>query len=479
MIIRRNTKAYKTIAAIVAACETRADRHKLIRLYITKAGHTIQDRLPVEGIEGDTDVFYDLNFAAVLTHLHSTDHQLQQSDDEPGLYFFHSGSNKVWDENPFEFDEQVVKEFADLPELPVTRKREKPAKVAALPKRAPVPPQKAGSKKHHADDSKTKAHPAGPSSKSKPAEKPVPVERQPRFKLAHPIRFTDIDKIVMREAKLTKEDVLDYYYKMADRILPYLKDRPQLVRLYNDRGMAKEYGDVRALQDEALVELPAWMSTGSAGQHGEVVLCQHKEDLLFLIEQGAVNFFAGHARIKSAAMPDYAVIGLSAAEDAFDKVVEVALAAYTILTGLKLPSGVKTDGVSGLHVYIPLDGKHPYDAAQHLVAGICKLICLKVRDAAALASGDEPTYGKVVIDDEINDAAKTIIAPYALVPDGGIVATPLQWDEVTKGLRTDKFNYENIFKRLKDVGDPFEQLFKKKVNGMDVAKRLEEHYGFL
>jgi len=134
MLIRRNTKAYKTIVDIVSACETRADRDKLIRLYITKAGHTIQDRLPVEGIEGDTEVFYDLNYAAVLTNLNSAGRMLHQSDEIPGIYFFQSGANKAWDENPFEFDERIAKEFASLPDLPVTRKREKPVKVEALPK---------------------------------------------------------------------------------------------------------------------------------------------------------------------------------------------------------------------------------------------------------------------------------------------------------------------------------------------------------
>jgi len=106
MQIRRNTKSFKTILEIVTTCHTRADRRELVRLYITKAGNSIKDRIQVEAIQGDTEFFYDLNYQSVLNNLNASTHQLHQSDDVPGIYFFHS-LNKEWDETPFEFDAKV------------------------------------------------------------------------------------------------------------------------------------------------------------------------------------------------------------------------------------------------------------------------------------------------------------------------------------------------------------------------------------
>src|SRR5687768_4863529 len=123
MLIRKNTKAFKTIIAIITACHDRPDREKLIRLYITKAGHSIKDRISVEGIEKEAGPFYEMNYQTVLNSLKSTNHQLYQSDDVPGIYFFHTTSNKAWDETPFELDEAIKKEFAALPELPIARKK--------------------------------------------------------------------------------------------------------------------------------------------------------------------------------------------------------------------------------------------------------------------------------------------------------------------------------------------------------------------
>ena len=128
MIIRKNTKAFKTILEIFTACRDRPDREQLIRLFITKAGDTVRERINVEGIQADPGLFYEMNYAAVLGNLKSSGHQLHQSDDVPGLYFFHSSSNKVWDETPFEFDEIIKKEFSFLPDLPTFRKKAKSSK---------------------------------------------------------------------------------------------------------------------------------------------------------------------------------------------------------------------------------------------------------------------------------------------------------------------------------------------------------------
>jgi bifunctional non-homologous end joining protein LigD len=235
---------------------------------------------------------------------------------------------------------------------------------------------------------------------------------------------------------------------------------------------------MQALQDEAHIELPSWIRTVTGKHQHELLLCQDKEDLLFYIENGAIDMYPAHAKAKSEA-PDYAVIGISATEEVFSKVVDVALVAYEILTGLQLPSLVKTDGLSGLHIYIPLDAKSTFESAGAMAVCIGKLIRLKNPNVVALVSSDDPTYGKVVIDDQLNEEGKTVIAPYSLLPENATVATPLLWEEVTQGLRPDQFTHENMLKRLKETGDLFEPLFKKKVNARTVAGDLDKHYGFL
>jgi bifunctional non-homologous end joining protein LigD len=43
----------------------------------------------------------------------------------------------------------------------------------------------------------------------------------------HELKFTNLSKIYWPKEKITKRDMLNYYYQVAPFILPYLKDRPQ------------------------------------------------------------------------------------------------------------------------------------------------------------------------------------------------------------------------------------------------------------
>jgi DNA ligase D-like protein (predicted polymerase) len=230
-------------------------------------------------------------------------------------------------------------------------------------------------------------------------------------------------------------------------------------------------------------ETPAWIQTVKASQGREqakTLVCNDKEHLLFYVEMGCLEFDPCHSKTKSPGLPDYILIALDSPESELTKAVNVALTSKEIFDGLQLPSFIKTDGMSGLHMYIPLDSKSEFEASRNAAAYICKLIALKIPDLVALKGADDHVYGKVTLDFSLNEDGKSVVAPYSLVPGQlATVATPLLWEEVTEGLRVEDFNHETIFKRLKEVGDPFDPLFRKKVNADNLSERLEENYAFL
>jgi bifunctional non-homologous end joining protein LigD len=173
------------------------------------------------------------------------------------------------------------------------------------------------------------------------------------------------------------------------------------------------------------------------------------------------------------------VIGIEAGGNAPDKVIDVARMANHMLTALNVPSFIKTDGVSDFQVYIPLDGKSNFDDSLTLAQNICQLILVKFPDRAILREPGEYSLGKIILDYHLNEDQQVIIAPYALAADTATVATPLYWEEVTKGLSIEKLNYKTVLKRLKETGDPFDDLFKKRVNAKEIAGYIEKHYAFL
>lgn len=466
MQIRKNTKAFKTILEIISVCRDRPDREKLIRLYITKAGDSIADRISVEGIQGEAGLFYEMTYQRVLNNLKSSNHQLQVSDKVPGIYFFHSSSNKAWDETPFEFDEAIKKEFASLPELPEVRKKGKAEKFV-LPT-SPVQTKSPAIKKQKAKKS------------TKPAKAEKGPERgpkQPDYKLKHKIMFTNLDSVVYRQPGLSKLDVLNYYNKISEYLLPYLKDRPVWVRVQSET--MREPIVVNALFQKKDDDLPNWIRHNKK-QKEQTLLCNDREHLLFFVDRDCLEFDPCHAKIKSIESPDYLVIAIDSPASEPSKAVGVALRAKEILDGLQLPSFVKTDGVSGLHLYVPLDGKSTFEASSSVAEYLCKLIRLKIPDLVSITGVNEYVYGKVSLDYALNAEGKSAVAPYSLLPgQAATVAAPLSWEEVTDGLRIEDFNYATIFDRLKAVGDVFKSFYKKKVNAEEVLERLEEGYSFL
>jgi DNA ligase D-like protein (predicted polymerase) len=479
MLLRKNTKAFKTIVEIVSACQSRPDREKLIRLYITKAGTTIKDRINVEGIQGDAALFYEMNYQTVLNSLKSSNHQLHMSDDIPGIYFFHSSSNKEWDETPFEFDEAVKDEFKSLPELPVMRKKGKAQKFA-LPTptvKSQAPPVKKQKEKRGGTKQVTEPAKKG----IKRAEEKVP--KQPDFKLRNKIQFTDLEKVIFRQPQINKRDLLRYYNNISEYLLPYLKDRPLSTRLQSATVRTPVEVSIEALFKNDDDQIPDWLGKGSsprAKAKKEILTCNDREHLLLYVQAGALEFDPGNSKVKDLSSPDVIVIAIDSPGAEVTKAAEVALTTKQILDGLQLPAFVKTDGASGLHIYIPLDSKNDFETSRTVAEYICKLVALKTPNLVTMKGSAENVYGKVSLDYSANEEGSAVVAPYSLVAgQTPIVATPVRWEELAEGLRVEDFNPESILKRLKQEGDPFENLFKKKINAEALLKRLTENYSFL
>ena len=226
--------------------------------------------------------------------------------------------------------------------------------------------------------------------------------KQPDYGLKQEIHFTGLDRIVLRPAQLTKKGILDYYNKIADTLLPYLKDRPMVIRLHREGHQAPPIRTLEALKQSSSEEIPDWIKTATvkkAKEQEQLLLCNDKEHLLFYVQIGCIEFQASHFRLpagasakaslKSPDAPDYLIIAIESPDYELEKAIGVAHAAQAIFTGLKLPSFVKSDGASGLHIHIPLDAKSGFDSSKQLAEYLCKMIRLKIPDLVALKGLDQ------------------------------------------------------------------------------------------
>src|SRR5207247_5523344 len=70
------------------------------------------------------------------------------------------------------------------------------------------------------------------------------------------LQFTNLNKVYFPESGYTKRDLLAYYYRMAEYVLPFLRDRPLVLRRYPNGITQKAF-----FQKEAGEGAPNWMKT--------------------------------------------------------------------------------------------------------------------------------------------------------------------------------------------------------------------------
>ena len=76
-----------------------------------------------------------------------------------------------------------------------------------------------------------------------------------------------------------------------------------------------------------------------------------------------------------------------------------------------------------------------------------------------------------------NRFGQTIAAPYSVRPrPGATVSTPLFWDEVKDLKDPSLFNIRNIFKRLKEHGDIWKDIYNNDLNMEKVLLNVQDLY---
>lgn len=290
-------------------------------------------------------------------------------------------------------------------------------------------------------------------------EKPVsPVEAGTKANL------TNLDKVFWPEQGLTKGDVIDYYRDISEYILPYLKDRPQ--SLYRTPNGMESKGFFQKNMEKLA---PEWAETitmdNSKGGTIEYLLCQNQDTLLFMANLGCIEINPWSSSIPDLEKPDFMIFDLDPVEVDFDKVILIAQAFKKLFDQLSMPAYCKTSGSRGLHIYVPVQQKYTYPQVQNFVKLFEKHIHNQYKNLTSFERSPSKRKGKIYLDFLQNAKGKTMSSVYSLRPrPGAPVSAPVHWDEVKKGLTPDKFNLQNMRKRLEKEGDLWKDIFDKRVD---------------
>jgi bifunctional non-homologous end joining protein LigD len=296
-------------------------------------------------------------------------------------------------------------------------------------------------------------------------------ETQVRKIKGHELKFTNLSKVYWPEDKVTKRDMFNYYYQVAEYILPYLKDRPQSLNRFPGgiHGPSFYQKDVKG-------KAPDWAETfpyeNGEGEKKEYLVGTDEASLLWMASLGCIEMNPWFSRVQSPDNPDYCVIDLDPDKHTFDQVVEAALETKKVLDAIEVPSYCKTSGSTGMHIYIPLNAKYSYEQSQMFAKIVVNLVHEQIPDYTSLERMVAARKGKMYLDFLQNRPGATIAGPYSLRPKvGATVSMPLHWEEVKPGLKMKDFNIFNAIDRLKVEGDLFKGVLGK---GIDLKKAINK-----
>lgn len=287
----------------------------------------------------------------------------------------------------------------------------------------------------------------------------------------HDLKLTNLKKIYWPKEKITKGDLLNYYYHMAEYIMPYMKDRPQSLNRFPNGITGKNF-----YHKNMGGKVDKWLKTferfsDSSGEPKDFLICTNTASLLYMANLGCIEMNPWHSRVQSPHSPDWSVIDLDPGTISFEKVIETAQVVKQVLDTLQIPSYPKTSGSTGIHIYIPLGAKYNYEQSKQLAELIANIVHEELPSFTSLVRNPEKRKDKIYIDYLQNRPIQTICAPYSVRPKpGATVSAPLHWDEVKKGLKMADFTIKNILERVKAEGDLFEGVMGK---GIDLNKILK------
>jgi bifunctional non-homologous end joining protein LigD len=278
------------------------------------------------------------------------------------------------------------------------------------------------------------------------------------------LKISNLDKVFFPKEKYTKGDVMRYYTRIEDFILPTIRDRPLVLKRFPN-GIRGESFYQQNASETTPPEVRVEVIETAGGERQRRFVGGDLLTLLYTIQLGAISVDPWHSRVQSLEYADYTIIDLDPGSRAnFARVLQIARWAKEVIDGFGLCAAVKTSGSTGLHIYLPLPPKTPNEAATLVAQMIAtKVAAAHPKEATIERSVKARGAATVYVDYLQNIQGKTVAGPYCVrAKPGATVSTPLKWTELRDDLDPHNFHLGNAAERFEKIGDIWNEAMRKK-----------------
>jgi bifunctional non-homologous end joining protein LigD len=281
------------------------------------------------------------------------------------------------------------------------------------------------------------------------------------------LKLSNLDKVLYPVPSFTKQQVIDYYVRIAPAILPHLAGRPLTRKRYPDGVDGEPFFEKNAPmhRPDWVKTVPIWSDRNRRTVH--YVLANDMATLVWLANLAALELHPSLALAKDVTCPTMMVFDLDPGPPAnIVQCCQVGLWLREVFEHFDLQSFAKTSGSKGLQVYVPLNTPTSYDVTKQFAHTLARLLEDQHPEQVVSDMKKQLRTGKIFVDWSQNDEHKTTIGVYSLrAREYPTVSTPVTWHEVEHCLKKKDasllvFEAKQVVARFEKMGDLFEPVLE-------------------
>jgi bifunctional non-homologous end joining protein LigD len=279
------------------------------------------------------------------------------------------------------------------------------------------------------------------------------------------LKLTNLDKVLYPRVGFSKGEMVDYYAKVAEAMVPHLKGRAVTLRRFPE---GVDDLDSAFFEKRCPKHRPKWVKTTNvrAGPNAgniDFCVCDGRPTLVWMAQLAAIELHPSLSLGRAPTRPTVLAFDLDPGPPA--DVVDccrVALRLREMFGHFGVQSFAKTSGSKGMQVYVPLNSKEVnYEITKPFAKAIAQLLEKQTPDLVVSKMKKVERGGKVFVDWSQNHRSKTTIAVYSLrARERPTASTPLKWDEVEAAADSGDgtnlvFEADAVLERIEQHGDLF------------------------
>ncbi|HWU42478.1 MAG TPA: non-homologous end-joining DNA ligase, partial [Bdellovibrio sp.] len=293
-------------------------------------------------------------------------------------------------------------------------------------------------------------------------DKPVQeIQREHPKKSSAPWLVSHPDKIIYAKEKISKQEIANYYKRVASSMVPLMQNRP-LALFRSPEGTHRSSFFQKHLPNPLPEGLEGVEIQEKSGNKTYVNVLNSK-GLESLIQMGSFEIHCWNSHKDHLDFPDQIVMDFDPGPGiTWSQVVTAAFDLKKILEKLSLKSFVKLSGGKGLHVHIPIRPIYHWTQIKNFSEVLAKEMENRQPHLYISKMSKAAREKKIFIDFFRNHRGSTAVAPYSLRSRAmSSAALPVEWSQLKEIKSSDEFTLTKTFSFLRQrKKDPWRNFSK-------------------